>query len=164
MITLWGWSWRWWREILLVGELGAVYLVVHFFFLPWGKRARYTDHADGQCLTDWLYGLKLRNIIRQLIPRRPGKGGMHMWMDWMSKVWIYLCLMGFQRGISSEDKHNNQVDEMVHSMDVSLFLHPALFLPGRLMNNVTMVAGWGFDMGLAGSIPIRQGQSGYSNC
>lgn len=34
---------------------------------------------------------------------------------------MYLCLVGFQRGISSEDKRNNQVDEMVHSVYVS---HP----------------------------------------
>ena len=99
-----------------------------FFFFPpeERERARYTDRADGQCLTNRLYGLKFRNIIRQLITKRPGKGGMHMWMDWMSRVWIYLCLMGFQRGISSEDKHNNQVDEMVHSVCQSAFcfIHP----------------------------------------
>ena len=34
---------------------------------PRRERARYTDHADGQCLTNRLYGLKFGNIIRQLI-------------------------------------------------------------------------------------------------
>ena len=69
-----------------MGELGAVYLVLFFFPPEERERARYTDRADGQCLTNRLYGLKFRNIIRQLITKRPGKGGLHMWMDWMSRV------------------------------------------------------------------------------
>lgn len=53
MATFGGWSWRWWREILQLGELGVVHLVVHFV---WKERSLgvWVILIHRQCLTDWL--------------------------------------------------------------------------------------------------------------